>query len=74
VEEAAQFMTAKKGEGDRKGPGIGTILFFFFFCGTGAWTQDLHLEPLHQPYFCEEFLERGSHELFAQAGFNLRSS
>jgi hypothetical protein len=23
--------------------------FFFFFCGTGAWTQGLHLEPLHQP-------------------------
>jgi hypothetical protein len=29
---------------------------FFFFCGTGAWTQGLHLEPLHQPYFCEGFL------------------
>jgi hypothetical protein len=27
---------------------------FFFFCGTGAWTQDLHLELLHQPYFCED--------------------
>jgi hypothetical protein len=26
---------------------------FFFFCGTGVWTQDLHLEPLHQPYFHE---------------------
>jgi hypothetical protein len=25
------------------------------FWGTGAWTQDLHLEPLHQPYFCEWF-------------------
>jgi hypothetical protein len=21
------------------------------FCGTGAWTQGLHLEPLHQPFF-----------------------
>jgi hypothetical protein len=27
------------------------------FWGTGAWTQDLHLEPLHQPYFCEGFFE-----------------
>jgi hypothetical protein len=24
---------------------------FFFFCSTGAWTQGLHLEPLHQPFF-----------------------
>jgi hypothetical protein len=23
---------------------------FFFFCSTGAWTQGLHLEPLHQPF------------------------
>jgi hypothetical protein len=30
-------------------------LFLHFFCGTGAWTQGLHLEPLHQPYFCERF-------------------
>jgi hypothetical protein len=22
----------------------------FFFCGTGAWTRALYLEPLHQPY------------------------
>jgi hypothetical protein len=29
------------------------IPFFFFFCGTGAWTQGLHLEHLHQPYFCD---------------------
>jgi hypothetical protein len=27
----------------------------FFFFSTGAWTQVLHLEPLHQSYFCEEF-------------------
>jgi hypothetical protein len=32
----------------------------FFFCSTGAWTQGLHLEPLHQPIFCEGFLEIGS--------------
>jgi hypothetical protein len=29
--------------------------FFFLFCGTRVWTQSLHLEPLHQPYFCDEF-------------------
>jgi hypothetical protein len=32
----------------------------FFFCGTGAWTQGLHLEWLHQPYFSEEFFETWS--------------
>jgi hypothetical protein len=31
------------------------LLFFFF--GTAAWTQGLHLESLHQPYFCEGFFE-----------------
>jgi hypothetical protein len=40
-----------------------------FFCSTEARTQGLHLESLHQPYFCEGFFEIGSHELFAQAGF-----
>jgi hypothetical protein len=49
-------------------------IFFFFFGGTGAWTQGLHLEPLHQPYFCERFFEIGSCKLFALAGFKLRSS
>jgi hypothetical protein len=37
------------------------ILLFFLviiFCITGAWTQGLHLEPLHQPYFCEMFFSR----------------
>jgi hypothetical protein len=24
-------------------------------CGTVAWTQGLHLESLHQPFFCEGF-------------------
>jgi hypothetical protein len=27
------------------------LLLFFFFLSTGAWTQGLHLEPLHQPFF-----------------------
>jgi hypothetical protein len=39
---------------------LGSFFFFFFFYGIGVWMQDLHLEPLHQPYFCEEFFEIGS--------------
>jgi hypothetical protein len=50
------------------------IEIIFFPWGTGAWTQSLHLEPLHQPYFCEGFFEMESHNLFAKAGFELRSS
>jgi hypothetical protein len=46
----------------------------FFFCGTGAWTQGLHLEPFHQPYFYEGFFEIGFRELFAWAGFEPRAS
>jgi hypothetical protein len=30
-------------------------LIFFFFCSTGVWTQGLHLEPLHQPFFVMRF-------------------
>jgi hypothetical protein len=29
-----------------------TFLLFFFFCGSEIWTQGLHFEPLHQPFFC----------------------
>jgi hypothetical protein len=36
---------------------------FFFF------KNRLHLEPPHQPYFCEGFFEIGICELFAWAGF-----
>jgi hypothetical protein len=50
------------------------LFFFFFTCSIGAWTQGLHLEPLHQPCFCERFLEIGSCELFAWAGFELLAS
>jgi hypothetical protein len=28
---------------------------FFFFNGTEVWTQGLHLEPLHQPFFVMGF-------------------
>jgi hypothetical protein len=48
-------------------------MHFFLPC-TGAWTQSLHGEPLHQPFFVMGIFEIGSHELFAQAGFELRSS
>jgi hypothetical protein len=47
---------------------------FFFFCGAGAWTQGLHLEPLYQPFLCEGFFEIGSLKLCAWAGFKSRSS
>jgi hypothetical protein len=29
------------------------FFFFFFFWCAGVWTQGLHLEPLHQPFFCD---------------------
>jgi hypothetical protein len=29
--------------------------FFFFFCSTGVWTQGLHPESLHEPFFCDGF-------------------
>jgi hypothetical protein len=45
------------------------ILFLsFFFGSTGV------LESLHQAFFVMEFLEKGSHELFAGTGLKLRSS
>jgi hypothetical protein len=33
--------------------------FLLLFYSTEAWIQGLHLEPLHQPYFCEGFFEVG---------------
>jgi hypothetical protein len=47
----------------------GVFFFIFIFCSTRALTQGLHLEPLHQPYFCKGFFEIGSRELFAWVGF-----
>jgi hypothetical protein len=43
-------------------------------CGAGVWTQGLHLEPLHQPFFMMGFSEIGSRELLAWAGLKLWSS
>jgi hypothetical protein len=34
---------------------------FFFFCFTEAWTQGLHLEPHHQPFFVKGFFKMSSH-------------
>jgi hypothetical protein len=45
----------------------------FFFSVTRAWTQDLHLEPLHQGFFVKGFFRIGS-QIFAQAGFEPWSS
>jgi hypothetical protein len=42
---------------------------FKAFFGSGALTQGLHLEPLHQPFFVKGFFEIGSFKLFAWAGF-----
>jgi hypothetical protein len=53
------------------------VNFFFiliFFFRTMVWTQGLHLEPIHQPFFVMDFFEIGSSELFAWAGFELHSS
>jgi hypothetical protein len=47
---------------------------FFIFFSTGVWTQGLHLESLHQPFFVIGFFEIGSHKLFAWAGFQPQSS
>jgi hypothetical protein len=30
---------------------------FLCVCGTRAWTHGLHLESLHQPFFCDGFFQ-----------------
>jgi hypothetical protein len=47
---------------------LGNMNTFFCVCGTGAWTQGLHLEPLHQSLVIG-FFEIGSQELLVQAVF-----
>jgi hypothetical protein len=42
---------------------------FFFFGGTGALAQGLHLESLYHSYFCEGFFKIGSRKLFFSLGF-----
>jgi hypothetical protein len=48
---------------------VAAFLVAFFFCSTGIWTQGIHLEPLHQPFFVMSFSKIRFCELFAQAGF-----
>jgi hypothetical protein len=50
------------------------VFFFFFFFGTGSWTQVLHLEPLHHPFFVKGTFMIGSWELFTQTGYKPWSS
>jgi hypothetical protein len=33
------------------------LFFFFFFCGTEAWTQGLHLKLLKQTFFVMGFFK-----------------
>jgi hypothetical protein len=44
------------------------------FCSAGVWTQRLHLEPFHLPFFVKGFFKIGYLELFAWVGFELWSS
>jgi hypothetical protein len=37
------------------------FIYLLYFCGTGAWTQGLHLEPLCQPFVEKGFVKIGSH-------------
>jgi hypothetical protein len=34
-----------------------SLKFHFIFCGTRVWTQGLHLETLHQPFFAKGFFQ-----------------
>jgi hypothetical protein len=45
------------------------------FCSTGAWTQGLHFEPLHQPFYWKVFFfwDRAS-KTICPGGFKVRSS
>jgi hypothetical protein len=61
--------------GSRKQKELHMVIFVCVcVCGTVAWTQGLHLEPFHQPFFVMSFFETASHKLFAWAGFEPRSS
>jgi hypothetical protein len=50
---------------------LALLVLFIYFCGSGVLTQGFHLEPFHQPYFCEGFFEIRSLKLFAWASFEL---
>jgi hypothetical protein len=48
---------------------MANTLFFCFvlFCGTGVWTQGLHLEPFHWPLFVLGIFKIESHYLLRLA-------
>jgi hypothetical protein len=46
-------------------------LFFFWYW---TWTQDLHHEPLRQPFFVMGFVEIGLENYLPRAGLELQSS
>jgi hypothetical protein len=53
-----------RGHGTYKGCLCGCLAhggywFFFLFFSTGVWTQGLHFEPLHKPFFVMVFLKIG---------------
>jgi hypothetical protein len=50
------------------------FLFFGFFCSTRVWTQVLHLEPLHQPFFVMSFFQDRVSLTICWAGFEPWSS
>jgi hypothetical protein len=47
------------------------FFLFFFFCSTGAWTQGLHLEPLHQPFLWWIFSRQGLENYLPRLAVNL---
>jgi hypothetical protein len=48
-----------------------SLFFFLWYWGLNLGPT---LEPLHQPFFVMALFAVGSHELFAQAGFEPHSS
>jgi hypothetical protein len=51
------------------------MLFIYLFCGTGVWTQGLHLEPLHQsPFFGDGFFQNRVLQTICLAALELQSS
>jgi hypothetical protein len=50
------------------------MIFFFFVVLGFELSQDLHLEPLHQPNFCDGFFRDRVSGAICPAGFELQSS
>jgi hypothetical protein len=54
-------------------PDLSGYLLLFVVLGFELRAYTLSHTTSHPSFFCEGFFEIGSHELFAQAGFELRS-